>query len=124
MCDRNKDCQPGVCSCRGGKIERFIEPCLLLLLKKNQPAHGYELLDSLQVFGVSGDPGSLYRTLRRLENEGMVTSDWDTSGTGPAKRMYRLLPAGEKLLEHWINHFKAVKQTLDMYIKTYEQVKE
>ncbi|MCA1680840.1 MAG: helix-turn-helix transcriptional regulator, partial [Actinobacteria bacterium] len=44
--------------------KNFLRPCLLLLLRE-APAHGYELLDRLRAFGFEGsDPGGLYRALR------------------------------------------------------------
>ena len=47
------------------------------------------------------DRGALYRTLRQLEVGGHVVSDWDVSGQGPAKRLYRLTPTGETYLLEW-----------------------
>jgi len=124
MCSNGHDsCGPHNCNCRGGKIERFIEPCLLLLLKKKQPTHGYDLMDELTSFGIENDPGALYRNLRRLENEEMVSSIWDTSGTGPAKRLYELTNAGEELLTAWVSNFKATQQKLAKFIKNYEQLR-
>ena len=51
----------------------FLRPCLLLLLRE-QPAHGYELLERLRTFGFARDPGGLYRALRGLEQDGFVRS--------------------------------------------------
>ncbi len=45
------------------------------------------------------DLGNLYRLLRSLEEEGVVASVWDESLAGPAKRVYRLTPSGEELLD-------------------------
>lgn len=76
----------------------FLRPCLLLLLRE-QPAHGYELLDRSRAFGFDGaDPGGLYRTLRRLEDEGMVRSTWEPSGAGPQRRIYEITRGGMKEL--------------------------
>ncbi len=59
------------------RVERFGEAALLVSLAA-RPTHGYELLERLP--GLSGeervDVGNLYRTLRSLENEGLVTSEW------------------------------------------------
>ena len=39
--------------------KNFLRPCLLLLLRE-QAAHGYQLLDRLRAFGFEGsDPGGL-----------------------------------------------------------------
>lgn len=87
-----------------GNIPRFIEPVVLLLLKKLGSAHGYQLASELPEHSLTGaivDRGALYRTLRQLEVGGHVTSDWDVSGHGPAKRLYRLTPVGEEFLRQW-----------------------
>nr|MBA3788699.1 helix-turn-helix transcriptional regulator [Actinomycetota bacterium] len=66
----------------------FLRPCLLLLLRE-QPAHGYELLERLRPLGFAGDdPGGLYRTLRALERDGLVHSAWEPSQSGPNRRIY------------------------------------
>jgi PadR family transcriptional regulator PadR len=87
-----------------GNIPRFIEPVVLYLLKKLGTAHGYQLAGELPEHSLSGalvDRGALYRALRQLEVGGHVISDWDVSGQGPAKRLYRLTPAGETFLLEW-----------------------
>ena len=45
----------------------------------------------------------MYRTLRQLERSGFVSSFWDTSESGPARRMYSLTKAGELFLSGWID---------------------
>ena len=87
-----------------GNIPRFIEPVVLLLLKQLGSAHGYQLASELPEHSLTGaivDRGALYRTLRQLETGGHVTSDWDVSGHGPAKRLYCLTSEGEDFLQQW-----------------------
>src|SRR5438552_3323064 len=71
------------------RVERFLEPALLLLLAE-RPLHGYELLDVLpELIGEQRvDVGNLYRVLRALEEEGIVSSEWSADLPGPAKRTY------------------------------------
>ena len=90
------------CGCMDSRMERFIEPCLLLLLLE-KPAHGYDLIARLHDFGFGDnqDPGMVYRNLRRLEDQGAILSEWDTSGAGPAKRSYEVAPEGRELLKAW-----------------------
>ena len=82
--------------------ERFMEPCLLLLLTENV-TYGYDLISRLKEFGFGDnqDPGMVYRYLRRLEKRGMIESKWDTTGTGPARRMYKVTADGNELLSVW-----------------------
>jgi len=83
------------------RIERFAEPAVLLLLRE-QPVHGYELLEQLpDLTGERVDMGNLYRFLRVLEAEGIVSSEWDDDAAGPSKRVYRLTAEGRALLDHW-----------------------
>ena len=79
------------------RVERFAEPALLLLLRE-RPAHGYDLLERLpELTGEARiEMGNLYRLLRALEEEGLVSSEWDASSSGPAKRRYAITPAGER----------------------------
>ena len=106
MCgDGQGHCMKGVpagCGCMGSRMERFIEPCLLLLLLE-KPAHGYDLMFRLRDFGFreDQDPGMVYRNLRKLEEQGMIESEWDTSGAGPAKRLYHVTAEGRELLRAW-----------------------
>src|SRR5438876_12396184 len=84
------------------RVERFSEPALLLLLRE-RPAHGYELLEALpDVLGEArADMGNLYRVLRALEEDGLVRSEWQADAPGPAKRTYELSPEGRRLLDAW-----------------------
>jgi hypothetical protein len=69
-----------------------------------------------------GDPGMLYRTLRQFEQEGLVTSSWDTSGHGPARRVYQITDAGHKYLEWWIADRRKARAQLDQFLAEYESV--
>ena len=73
------------------RVERFSEPALLLLLRE-RPTHGYELLEALPALTGEArvDMGNLYRVLRALEEDGLVTSRWEAGEPGPAKRTYDL----------------------------------
>lgn len=79
----------------------FLRGCLLLLLKE-RPGHGYDLFVRLEPFGaVHGDPAFIYRELRWLEAAGLVKQRWVVTQRGPARRVYRLTPAGERAVKRW-----------------------
>jgi poly-beta-hydroxybutyrate-responsive repressor len=93
-----------------------------LLQLAQKPAHGYELLE---LFGqiddeTTPDPGSMYRTLRVFEEEGLVRSNWDTSGSGPARRIYSLTDQGIEYLHAWAVKLQKVRQNLDRFLVEYE----
>ena len=104
-----------------GKRERYLQPSLLmgLLLKQS---YGYELIQSIQEFGfVEGEPppGMVYRHLRKLEGDGLVISEWETEGSGPAKRIYRLTTDGAEVLALWVEHMERQAQKLGTFIERY-----
>lgn len=76
----------------------------LLAFLRNWNAYGYQLTQQLAEAGLPAfDSGTVYRTLRQLEKSGLVSSFWDTSDSGPARRMYSLTKAGEIFLSGWID---------------------
>src|SRR5918994_3461901 len=95
------------------RVERFVEPSLLLLLRE-RPMHGYELLERIpEIAGeeVRVDVGNLYSILRALEEEEIVRSEWSADLPGPAKRTYELTEAGRRLLDRWA---EALRQAQDV----------
>ena len=88
--------------------KNFLRPCVLLLLRE-QPGHGYDLLERLRALGFArSDPGRLYRTLRALEHERLVRSAWEPSTEGPDRRIYELTRPG---MEELHAHAKALLET-------------
>ena len=99
--------------------KRFLRPCVLLLLRE-QASHGYELLERLAPFGFTrSDPGGLYRTLRTLEEEGLVHSAWEPSTEGPDRRIYELTRAGTEELHRWAGALDGARSTLDVFLARY-----
>jgi PadR family transcriptional regulator PadR len=108
------------------KSERYIQPSILMALK-DKPSYGYELIQVIGQFGfVEGQapPGMIYRHLRDLEDNGLVSSEWETEGTGPAKRVYQLSEEGGAVLDYWITYMKEQAQRLLSFIERYEHIKK
>jgi DNA-binding PadR family transcriptional regulator len=97
---------------------------LLVLLHRGQ-AHGYSLLNELDEFGFDPDqldPSLVYRALREMEAEQLVTSDWDEESLGPQRRVYRITSAGETHLSGWIEDLQRARQEIDHLLETYQRV--
>lgn len=94
------------CPCSGKNMSNLAAPWLLLTLYKQGPIHGYELTrlirDHIQSMGIGLNMTGLYRHLNTLEKRGMLTSEWDVAGKGPARRKYTLTPAGRLCLSRWM----------------------
>jgi PadR family transcriptional regulator PadR len=87
-----------------GNVYRFIEPVLLLMLREKGHSYGYDLSESLQNYALTDaqiERAALYRTLRTLEANGYVKSNWDVEGAGPARRVYSLTREGHRHLQEW-----------------------
>lgn len=69
---------------------------LASLLTLREPGYGYGLLESLAQTGISVDGNTLYPLLRRLEKQGLLTSEWNTDEARPRK-FYRTSAEGERL---------------------------
>jgi PadR family transcriptional regulator PadR len=109
---------------RSGKADRYIQPSLLLGLKI-KPSYGYELINNIHEFGfVQGQapPGMIYRHLRGLEADGLVQSEWQTEGSGPARRIYRLTPEGDDALSLWIGYMQKQADNLLSFIREYNKI--
>ena len=100
------------------RVERFAEPALLLLLSE-RPTHGYELLERLPGLLAEErvDVGNLYRILRALEEDGVVSSEWSADLPGPAKRTYALTAEGEALLQAWVAALGDLRAGLDGFLE-------
>ncbi|HHY39389.1 MAG TPA: PadR family transcriptional regulator [Clostridia bacterium] len=116
------------CEChfeRGGRLlPQYLQAFLLLLLSA-KPTHGYELMESLGSFGFTDqniDPTTIYRHLRRMEEDGLVKSTWDTSGAGPAKRLYGLTPEGEDVLQSWAVVIRHDMKILGTFLEQYDRM--
>jgi poly-beta-hydroxybutyrate-responsive repressor len=76
----------------------------ILAMLREWNAHGYQLSKRLADSGLPPfDSGTIYRTLRQLEQDGLISSFWDMSASGPARRMYSLTKAGETFLGAWMD---------------------
>jgi PadR family transcriptional regulator, regulatory protein PadR len=101
------------------RVERFGEPAVLLLLRE-RPAHGYELLEQLpELTGERVDMGNLYRFFRHLEAEGLVRSQWDDEAPGPSKRIYELTAEGRALLDQWASALRDAQERIDGFLTRY-----
>lgn len=82
--------------------------CLLVL---RTPGYGYGLLERLDEAGVGVDANTLYPMLRRLEKQGLLTSQWDTDGARPRK-YYATSDQGIELARQLMSSWLQMTRTL------------
>ena len=71
---------------------------LACLLALRTPGYGYGLLKTLESAGIASDGNTVYPLLRRLEERGLLESEWNTEDSRPRK-FYRTSAAGSALAE-------------------------
>ena len=98
----------------------WLTPVTLVLLKE-ESSYGYEILERLEEeFGFEQiSAGTLYRSLRRTEKEGLSKSEWETSEGGAARRMYSITEDGESYLAAWAEACKQYQNVMDCFYQAY-----
>ena len=98
----------------------WLTPVALVLLREER-SYGYELMERLEEeFGFEQiSAGTLYRTLRRMEQEGLCESAWERSEGGPARRMYSITESGEEYLAAWAEACKQYQNVMDSFYRAY-----
>jgi PadR family transcriptional regulator PadR len=103
---------------RAARLHGELLATSLLAFLKSCDAYGYELTQRLSEAGLPPfDSAAVYRTLRQLESTGLVSSLWDTSASGPARRVYSLTAAGEVFLKSWLGVMDAYRSVLDQALR-------
>lgn len=88
----------------------------LLLVLGEESTHGYDLPALLRPLGLGDvDRGFVYRTLRSMEADGLVSSTWDSSPAGPARRRYTVTVAGKE----WGSTASAALRDADRHMATW-----
>jgi DNA-binding PadR family transcriptional regulator len=84
---------------------------LASLVALKQPGYGYALLESLERAGFPVAANTLYPLLRRLESQGLLTSEWDTSEARPRK-FYRTSAHGIRIARQLRTEWAAIDSAL------------
>jgi len=88
--------------------------CLILavLAELRTERYGYTLRKALADQGMEIDEGTLYPLLRRLENQGLLASEWREEEKRN-KRFYRLSSEGKQILKQLTAEWKSINASLN-----------
>ncbi|MBG6103648.1 PadR family transcriptional regulator [Micromonospora sp. NPDC049230] len=81
------------------------------LVALRRPDYGYALLQRLTDHGFPVDANTLYPLLRRLEDQGLLISEWNTEESRPRK-FYRTSDEGESMLSRLLDDLAAVQTSI------------
>ena len=84
---------------------------LAVLTQLRTERYGYTLRKALADDGLEIDEGTLYPLLRRLENQGLLVSQWREEDKRN-KRFYRLSPEGERVLTQLLDEWQRINTSL------------
>jgi len=85
---------------------------LAVLAQLRQEHYGYTLRKALAARGMEIDESTLYPLLRRLEAQGLLTSEWREEDKRN-KRFYRLSVEGEPILERLLAEWRSLNAAID-----------
>lgn len=89
---------------------------LLVLSQLREPMYGYHLVKKLNDSEIPMDANTLYPLMRRLENQGLLQSKWDTEEAKPRK-YYEITPEGQSVLERATDYWKQFSKKVDMMLE-------
>lgn len=95
----------------------------LLVLKTLSlaPMHGWGISQRIQQLSkgtLEVNQGSLYPALQRMEKDGLITSEWDTTDNNRRARYYRLTAAGRRALGAELESWRRFAAGLETVLRT------
>ena len=97
----------------------WLTPVALVVLRE-EGSYGYELMERITEFGFEEiNPGTMYRTLRKMEEAGLCQSGWETAHGGAARRMYSVTDEGIAYLDGWAEACKQYQRVLGAFNEAY-----
>lgn len=112
------------CPCSGKNLPKLVHPSILAILNIH-PAHGYAIIEQIaQQHTFPNEPPKhpgIYRILRQMEADALVTSKTDNAGSGPARRVYSITAKGKACLQEWIDSLHHLETALHAFFKLTQQ---
>lgn len=98
----------------------------ILLFLARSSDYGGSLLATmkLEMPHFLGDSAMLYRTLRHLEGEGCIVSQWEIQDTDQPKRIYSLTARGWERLDEYAKDIQMRLKNFQFFLATLETVQQ
>jgi DNA-binding PadR family transcriptional regulator len=96
---------------------------LILRILYEKPSHGYQIMEKLEELTAEKyipEPGAIYTILRRMEDRGAVTSEWEKKEAGADRRVYTITEMGVKILKEGLEMVKSRRQLMDSLVQFYD----
>ena len=90
-----------------------LEYCVMALMR-DVPRYGFDLVRELsEAEGLLTSEGTIYPLLSRLRKEGLVTTSWQESESGPPRRYYALTTDGRAALDRFVQDWSRFRDGVD-----------
>jgi PadR family transcriptional regulator, regulatory protein PadR len=94
-----------------------LEYCVLALLNEEE-RYGFDLVRALgEADGMVTSEGTIYPLLSRLRRDGLVSTTWEESPSGPPRRYYRLTPKGRQALSQFVQEWQRFRDAVDRFME-------
>ncbi len=97
---------------------------MVLVVVCGKPSYGYEIIKEVCEITEGRHEvksGTMYTTLRRMEQSKLVSSKWEKNDSGPDKRIYKITPKGKTFLKKWLEMVMERKKMLDKMAGFYKK---
>jgi DNA-binding PadR family transcriptional regulator len=111
---------------RGLGVMGLLRPSILIQLSKADQ-HGYALLEGVEDFNFDVDhvdPSLIYRTLRKMEEDQLLESYEGEDSLGPKRKIYHILPKGEKYLAEMVQGLEQRKLEIENLLSAYQTIEK
>jgi len=89
---------------------------LAVLSRLEEERYGYDLISRLAEKGLEIEQGTLYPLLRRLESQGLLSSEWNVEGSRP-RRYYTLNEDGEAMVAALTTEWRSLAEIMDSLLE-------
>ena len=89
---------------------------MLVLSQLTAPTYGYSLVKELNDHGIPMEANTLYPLMRRLEGQGLLKSQWDTTESKPRK-YYQITEDGISVLEEVKKYWKEFTDSVNVLLE-------
>lgn len=89
-----------------------VEHCVLALIQEGE-SYAFEIVQVLGARGLVTSEGTIYPLLARLRRDGLVTTAWRESDSGPPRRYYQITAQGRDVLEAFVADWDGFRDAVD-----------
>ena len=96
---------------------------MILRVICEKPSYGYGVIREIETISNGKQQvktGTMYTTLRRMEREKLLKSEWEKNKEGPDKRIYRITNKGKTFLKKWLEMAMERRKMMDKLAKFYK----